>query len=178
MVCLSLSVVIITKNEEANLARTLRSVAWADEIVVVDSGSTDRTREIAESFHAKFFVEEWKGFAAQKNSGLQKASGDWVLSLDADEAVDPVLAEEIRRTFVDLDEVEKELKKAAKAIDVVSGLTAKYRARLQALCDTAADLNALTSTQLATLASSHITGVVADGSALTLTIASALAQKS
>ena len=99
MVCLSLSVVIITKNEEANLARTLRSVAWADEIVVVDSGSTDRTREIAESFHAKFFVEEWKGFAAQKNSGLQKASGDWVLSLDADEAVDPVLAEEIRTTL-------------------------------------------------------------------------------
>ncbi len=55
MDCLSLSVVIITLNEEANLARTLASVAWADEIVVVDSGSTDRTREVAESFHAKFY---------------------------------------------------------------------------------------------------------------------------
>ncbi len=99
MVCLSLSVVIITKNEEANLARTLESVAWADEIVIVDSGSTDRTREIAESFHAKFFVEAWKGFAAQKNSALQKASGDWILSLDADEEVEPALADEIRQTL-------------------------------------------------------------------------------
>ncbi len=96
MDCLSLSVVIITFNEEANLARTLASVAWADEIVVVDSGSTDRTREVAESFHAKFFVELWKGFAAQKNSALAKATGDWVLSLDADEEVEPALADEIR----------------------------------------------------------------------------------
>ena len=99
MVCLSLSVVIITLNEEANLARTLSSVAWAEEFVVVDSGSTDRTREIAESFHAKFFVESWKGFAAQKNSALQKATGDWILSLDADEEVEPALADEIRQTL-------------------------------------------------------------------------------
>jgi glycosyltransferase involved in cell wall biosynthesis len=96
MVCLSLSVVIITLNEEANLGRTLQSVAWADEIVVVDSGSTDRTREIAESFHAKVYVEPWRGFAAQKNFAIGKASGDWVLSLDADEEVEPALAEEIR----------------------------------------------------------------------------------
>jgi glycosyltransferase involved in cell wall biosynthesis len=93
---LSLSVVIITFNEEANLARTLSSVAWADEIVIVDSGSTDRTREVAESFHAKFCVEPWKGFAAQKNSALAKAKGDWILSLDADEEVEPALAGEIR----------------------------------------------------------------------------------
>ncbi len=96
MVCLSLSIVIITLNEEANLARTLESVAWADEIVVLDSGSTDRTREIAESFHAKFFCEPWKGFAAQKNSALQKATGDWILCLDADEEVEPPLSQEIR----------------------------------------------------------------------------------
>ena len=96
MDCLSLSVVIITLNEEANLARTLASVAWADEIVVVDSGSTDRTREVAESFHAKFVVEPWKGFATQKNSALSKATGDWILSLDADEEVEPALADEIR----------------------------------------------------------------------------------
>ena len=94
--CLSLSVVIITRNEEANLARTLTSVCWADEIVVVDSGSTDRTREVAETFHAKFYVEPWKGFAAQKNSALVKASGEWILSLDADEEVEPALADEIR----------------------------------------------------------------------------------
>ena len=95
MDCLSLSVVIITFNEEANLARTLAGVAWADEIIVVDSGSTDRTREIAESLHAKFFVEPWKGFAAQKNSALLKATGDWILSLDADEELEPALSDEI-----------------------------------------------------------------------------------
>ena len=99
MVCLSLSVVIITLNEEANLARTLQSVAWANEVVVVDSGSTDRTREIAESFHAKFCVEPWRGFAAQKNFALEQATCDWVLSLDADEEVEPALAEEIRSTL-------------------------------------------------------------------------------
>ena len=97
MDCLSLSVVIITFNEEANLERTLSSVAWAaDEVIIVDSGSTDRTREIAESFHAQFFVEPWKGFAAQKNSALDKAAGDWILSLDADEEVEPALADEIK----------------------------------------------------------------------------------
>jgi glycosyltransferase involved in cell wall biosynthesis len=96
MDCLSLSVVIITLNEEANLRRTLASVAWAEEIVIVDSGSTDRTREVAESYDAKFYVEPWKGFAAQKNSALAKATGDWILSLDADEEVEPALADEIR----------------------------------------------------------------------------------
>ncbi|MGA9529819.1 MAG: glycosyltransferase family 2 protein [Terriglobales bacterium] len=85
-----LSVVIITYNEEANIARTLASVQLlvADgkgEIIVVDSGSTDRTVEIAKSFGAKVFIEEWKGFAAQKNSAIDKATGDWILSLDADE---------------------------------------------------------------------------------------------
>ena len=99
MVCLTLSAVIITLNEEANLTRTLASVAWADEIVVLDSGSTDRTRDIAESFHAKFLVEPWKGFAAQKNSALAKANGDWILSLDADEEVEPALADEIKETL-------------------------------------------------------------------------------
>jgi glycosyltransferase involved in cell wall biosynthesis len=97
---LSLSVATITLNEEANLARTLASVAWADEIIVVDSGSTDRTRELAESYGAKMFVEEWKGFAAQKNSALAHATGDWILSLDADEEVEPALAEEIRTVLV------------------------------------------------------------------------------
>jgi glycosyltransferase involved in cell wall biosynthesis len=99
MDCLSLSVVIITFNEEANLAGTLASVTWADEVIVVDSGSTDRTREIAESLHAKVFVEPWKGFAAQKNFALSKAAGDWILSLDADEEVEPALADEIRSSL-------------------------------------------------------------------------------
>jgi len=89
---MQLAVVIITYNEEANIGRTLQSVQplIADgkgEIIVVDSGSTDRTVEIAKSLGAKVFVEEWKGFAAQKNSAIDKATGGWILSLDADEEV-------------------------------------------------------------------------------------------
>ncbi|MGB9198822.1 MAG: glycosyltransferase family 2 protein [Terriglobales bacterium] len=92
-----LSVVIITHNEEANIGRTLASVQSlvADgrgEIIVVDSGSTDRTVEIAESYGAKVFVEAWKGYAAQKNSAIDKAEGGWILSLDADEEVERNLA--------------------------------------------------------------------------------------
>ena len=82
--------VLITYNEESNLPRTLESVMplvrdEQGEIVVVDSGSTDKTVQIAESHGAKVFVEPWKGFAAQKNSAIEKATGDWILSLDADE---------------------------------------------------------------------------------------------
>jgi len=96
----TLSVVIITHNEEANIARTLASVQplvsdGKGEIIVVDSGSTDRTVEIAKSYGAKVFVEEWKGYAAQKNSAIDKAAGDWILSLDADEEADSLLVEEI-----------------------------------------------------------------------------------
>src|SRR5438270_3433356 len=96
----SLSVVIITLNEEANLGRTLASVSELvrqtnGEIIVVDSGSTDRTVEIAKSFGAKVFVEPWKGYAGQKNSAIDKATGDWILSLDADEEVEPGLHFEI-----------------------------------------------------------------------------------
>ena len=92
-----LSVAIITLNEEAKLGKTLESLrGLADEIVVVDSGSTDRTLEIARAHGAKVFSESWKGYAAQKNSAIAQATGDWVLSLDADETVEPALAEEIR----------------------------------------------------------------------------------
>ena len=101
---MTLSVVIITCNEEENLPRTLASVEQlvrdlGGEIIVVDSGSTDRTVEIAKSFGAKVFVEEWKGFAAQKNSAIEKASGEWVLLLDADEDVELELANEIVMEF-------------------------------------------------------------------------------
>jgi glycosyltransferase involved in cell wall biosynthesis len=96
----TLSVVLITQNEERNLPRTLKSVVplvsdGRGEIIVVDSGSTDRTVEIAQSYGAKVFVEAWKGFAAQKNSAMDKASTDWVLQLDADEPLEPELAGEI-----------------------------------------------------------------------------------
>jgi len=92
----TLSVVVITLNEEAHLGRLLESTQRADEHIVLDCGSTDRTLEIARRFGAKTFVEEWRGYSAQKNSAIEKAGADWVLSLDADEAVEPELMEEIR----------------------------------------------------------------------------------
>jgi glycosyltransferase involved in cell wall biosynthesis len=98
----TISVVLITQNEEANLPKTLESVMplvrdGRGEIIVVDSGSTDRTLEIALSYGAKIFSEPWKGFAGQKNSAMEKARCAWLLQLDADEALEPELAEEIRR---------------------------------------------------------------------------------
>jgi glycosyltransferase involved in cell wall biosynthesis len=96
----TLSVVIITHNEEANIGRTLMSVQplvsdGKGEIIIVDSGSTDRTVEIVELLGARVFVEKWKGYAAQKNSAIAKARGDWILSLDADESLESGLAGEI-----------------------------------------------------------------------------------
>ncbi|MEM8874607.1 MAG: WcaF family extracellular polysaccharide biosynthesis acetyltransferase [Planctomycetota bacterium] len=91
---MSLSVLIQTFNEELNLPHTLASLAgWCDEVFVVDSGSTDRTREIAESFDAKFVHHDWEGYAGQKNWALKNLpmTGDWVLIIDADEAVTPEL---------------------------------------------------------------------------------------
>jgi glycosyltransferase involved in cell wall biosynthesis len=90
---MKLSIVIITHNEEENIGRTLESLqplvrVGVGEIIVMDSGSTDSTVEIAQSHKAQVFVEEWKGYAAQKNSAIEKATGDWILSLDADEALD------------------------------------------------------------------------------------------
>ena len=94
---MKLSVIIITLNEAARLAATLESVAWADELIVLDSGSTDDTLEIARRYTEHVAVNaDWQGFGVQKNRALDMASGDWVLSLDADESVSPALAAEIR----------------------------------------------------------------------------------
>ena len=95
-----ISIALITLNEEENLPRTLESVKpllrdGQGELIIVDSGSTDRTLEIAQSHGARIFIEPWQGFAAQKNSAMEKGSGDWVLQLDADEALEPELADEI-----------------------------------------------------------------------------------
>ena len=80
----TLTVAVVTLNEAANLPRTLASVRFASEIVILDSGSTDATVEIAESAGARLIEEPWKGFARQKNSAIAHATSDWVLSLDAD----------------------------------------------------------------------------------------------
>jgi len=90
-----LSVVIITHNEEDNIGECLDSVKWADEIIVVDSESVDKTDEICRQFGVNFYRERWKGFAQQKNSAIEKATRKWVLSLDADERITPALKREI-----------------------------------------------------------------------------------
>jgi glycosyltransferase involved in cell wall biosynthesis len=92
----SLSVTVITFNEEENLPACLESVKWADEIIVVDSFSTDRTVEIARRYTDKVVQREWPGHVEQKNFALEQATKDWVLCIDADERVSPELAEEIR----------------------------------------------------------------------------------
>lgn len=93
----SLSVTVITKDEAHNIEACLRSVKFADQIVVLDSGSTDGTVEIARSIGAEVGISpDWQGFGVQKNRALDGATGDWVLSLDADERVTPELAHEIQ----------------------------------------------------------------------------------
>ncbi len=94
---MGLSVVVITKNEETNIGRCLESMSWADEIIMVDSQSTDRTVEIAQQYGAKIYSPEWRGFGPAKQAGLDHATQEWAFSIDADEAATPELAEEIRK---------------------------------------------------------------------------------
>ena len=94
-----LSVTIITKNEAADIADALASVAWADERIVVDSCSTDDTVAVAGRHGARVVSREWPGYVAQKNYAASLATNDWILSLDADERVTPALAREIQDTL-------------------------------------------------------------------------------
>ena len=87
---------VITFNEAANIEAALASLSWADEIIVVDSQSTDRTTEIARKFTDKVIVRPWPGYIAQKNFAAEQASHDWIFSLDADERVTPELAAEVK----------------------------------------------------------------------------------
>jgi len=91
-----LSVIIIAKNEEANIGRCLDSVRFADEVIVLDSGSSDKTVEIAKRYTDKVFLTDWQGYGVQKQRALEKTSGDWVLNLDADESISEELQLEIK----------------------------------------------------------------------------------
>lgn len=90
-----ISVVIITGNEENNIKDCLQSVTWANEIIVVDSESSDNTVKIARDFTDKIFIQKWLGYAKQKSYAISLASNEWILSLDADERVTKQLADEI-----------------------------------------------------------------------------------
>ena len=93
---MKISAVIITFNEERNIAKAVDSVSWADEVLVIDSHSADKTREIAESRGAKVIERDWPGFSEQKQFGVDAATNDWILSIDADEWVSGGLREEIQ----------------------------------------------------------------------------------
>ena len=90
-----LSVVVVTRDEEERIRACLESVAWADELIVIDAESQDKTATIARELTDHVVVRPWPGYAAQKNVGLEMARGAWILSLDADEVVSPDLREEI-----------------------------------------------------------------------------------
>ena len=94
-----LSVFIITKNEAEQIRECLESVRWADEMVILDSGSTDGTVDICREFTDNVFETDWPGFGPQKNRALEKATGDWVLSIDADERISPKLRQEIEQAM-------------------------------------------------------------------------------
>ena len=96
-----LSVIVITKNEAFHIGRCLDSVSWADEIIVLDSGSDDNTVEICQRYTDKVFVTDWPGFGIQKQRALDHAQGDWVFSIDADEVVSPELKAEIQAAMVE-----------------------------------------------------------------------------
>ncbi|MDP3920183.1 MAG: glycosyltransferase family 2 protein [Candidatus Omnitrophota bacterium] len=98
---MKLSVAVITRDEERNIEGCLDSVKWADEIIVVDGGSSDRTRELARKFTSKVYEIPFQDFSTQKNSALDKTTGDWVFFIDADERVSAELADRLRRVIRD-----------------------------------------------------------------------------
>lgn len=96
---MSISALIITKNEQRNIQACLESLQWVDEIVVIDSFSTDDTVEIAKKFTDKVYLNAWPGYSNQKNFGHTKCSQEWILSIDADERITPELQQEIKQAI-------------------------------------------------------------------------------
>lgn len=96
-----LSVIIVAKNEALNIVDCVRSASFADEVIVLDSGSTDGTAALAESAGARVVVTDWPGYGAQNNRGIDLAQGDWIFSLDADERISPDLARDIQAAIAD-----------------------------------------------------------------------------
>lgn len=121
---ITLSVIIISKNAEEDIRQCLESVKWADEIIVLDSGSSDDTLKIASEYTSQIFSTNWPGFGPQKNRALAKAQGKWVLSIDADEILSNDLIDEIKSIIHDT-KVRKEAY-SIKRISYFCGKKIKY----------------------------------------------------
>ena len=98
-----ISAIVITKNEERNIAQCFESISWADEIIVVDAESDDKTIEIAKKFTQKVFIKKWEGYAPQKKYALSLVNHKWIFHIDADERVSPELKDEILNNLEDKD---------------------------------------------------------------------------
>ncbi len=95
----TLSIIIITKNEAINILDCIKSASFADEVIVLDSGSTDGTIDLIKSTQAKLLITDWPGYGIQKNRAIEASSGDWIFSLDADERISDALANEIQNAI-------------------------------------------------------------------------------
>ena len=95
----TIAAIVITKNEERNIDACLETLEWVDELIVVDAESTDQTVELAKTYTSKVFVRAWPGYGPQKNFGMEQATADWILIVDADERVTPELRDEIVETL-------------------------------------------------------------------------------
>ena len=130
----SVTATVITRNEAANIAAALDSLALADEIVVVDCESTDDTVDVARRFTGRVIVRPWPGYVAQKNFAAEQAAHDWILSLDADERVSPALADEIRRLGAGEPERRRVPRAArhvpSRTVDALDRLVPDYQLRL------------------------------------------------
>ncbi len=102
----SVTITIVTLNEERTLSLAISSVAWAKEVIVVDSGSSDKTVEIAQNLGARVVQNPWPGYGQQKNFAQSLATYDWVLNIDADEVVSPALAQEIQSVLLQIEKQE------------------------------------------------------------------------
>ncbi|MFH1823759.1 MAG: glycosyltransferase family 2 protein [Candidatus Firestonebacteria bacterium] len=96
---MGISVIIITYNEQNNIKKCLESVKWADEIIIVDSGSKDKTLDIVKKYTDKIYIHKWRGYSKDKNFGISKAKNEWILSIDSDEIVSDKLKREIIRVI-------------------------------------------------------------------------------
>jgi glycosyltransferase involved in cell wall biosynthesis len=100
----TISIILITKNEEQNIRKCLSTVVWADEIIVVDAGSSDATVTKAKELTEKVYVRPWEGYGAAKNFALSKVTSDWIFWIDADERVSDALRDEIRQVLATKDQ--------------------------------------------------------------------------